>query len=320
MPAVDCSIVVAVYFNEGSLRATLQALQSEVIARNPGLRFEVVFVDDGSGDGSLAELLRLRAENPALVRVIRFTRNFGQASAVMAGLAHARGRSAAVMSADGQDPAALVHDMLREHFQNGHEIVVCTREDRDESAWRIWTSRLFYRLMRRLSFPNMPEGGFDFVLLGRRALDVLLRHNEVHLFFQGQVLWTGYAVKFIPYTRRRRLVGESRWTFGKKLTYLIDGVLSYSFLPIRLVSVLGIALALLGFLYAVLVFVARLTWGHPVEGWTPLMIVVLVLGGVQLLMLGMIGEYVWRTLAQVRNRDRYIIEAIYEDTTPGGPG
>lgn len=119
-------------------------------------------------------------------------------------------------------------------------------------------------------------------------------------------------VKFIAYRRRSRVIGESRWTFGKKLTYFIDGVLSYSILPIRLASLLGVALAFLGFVYAIVVFVARLAWDHPAEGWAPLMIVVLVLGGVQLLMLGMIGEYVWRTLAQVRNRDRYIIDQIYE--------
>jgi dolichol-phosphate mannosyltransferase len=312
MANIDCTIVIPVYFNQGSLRRTTACLQNDVLNANPHLRFEIIFVDDGSGDGSLQELLDIRQENPELVRIIKFTRNFGQVSAVMAGFAHAHGQCVVMMSADGQDPAALINDMLAAHLKGDYEIVVCTREGRDESAYRIWTSKIFYKLMRKLSFPNMPEGGFDFVLLGRRPLDVLLRHNEAHLFLQGQMLWTGFPIKFIGYQRRTREVGKSRWTLGKKLTYLIDGVLSYSFLPIRLASLAGFCLALLGFFYAVVVFAARVAWGHPVEGWTPLMIIVLVIGGVQLLMLGMIGEYVWRTLAQVRNRDRYIIDHIYE--------
>jgi dolichol-phosphate mannosyltransferase len=217
------------------------------------------------------------------------------------------------MSADGQDPPELINNMLRTHFEEGYEIVVYTREGRDESRYRILTSRIFYSLMRRLSFPNMPAGGFDFVLVGRKALEVLLRNQETHPFFQGQVLWLGFRTKFLGYRRRQREAGQSRWTFARKLTYLIDGVLSYSFFPIRAMSLLGIAFALLGFLYAVVVFVTRLFFQTPMKGWAPLMIVVLMIGGFQMLMLGVIGEYVWRTLAQVRSRDPYVIEAVYED-------
>ncbi len=312
--AVDCSIVIPVYFNEGSLEPTLASIKAKVIAQNPGRSFEVVFVDDGSGDGSLDELLRLRKEDPSLVRVVQLTRNFGQVAALLAGFSVARGLCALPISADGQDPVELMNEMIAAHFDEGYEVVACQRMGRDESFFRVVTSRFFYALMRRLCFANMPGGGFDYVLLGRRAKEFVLRSKESHAFFQGQILWPGYRTKFLSYHRRAREHGQSRWTFGKKLTYLIDGVTAYSFLPIRLMSSAGILLALCGFLYAGVVLVSKLIWGNPVQGWTPLMIIMLVVGGFQTLMLGMMGEYVWRILAQVRGREPYIIETIYDET------
>jgi dolichol-phosphate mannosyltransferase len=310
---IDYSIVIPVYFNEGCLTDTMASIRNDVIARNPGLCCEVIFVDDGSGDGSLDELLRLREQDPQIVKVIKLTRNFGQVNAIMAGLSYARGKCVIVMSADGQDPAVLVNDMLKAHFEEGFEIVACARQGRDESLYRLLTSELFYAITRKLSFPNMPTGGFDFVLLGRRAQDALLRNQEAHPFFQGQLLWTGFKTKFIEYRRLERKVGQSRWTFGKKLTYLIDGVMSYSFFPIRFISGMGALAAIAGFLYALLIIIVRIIWGKRIPGWTPLMVVTLVMGGFQMLMLGVVGEYMWRVLAQVRNRAPYIIETIYDN-------
>jgi glycosyltransferase involved in cell wall biosynthesis len=312
----DYSIVIPVYYNEGSLAPTLQDIQSQVIARNPGRSCEVIFVDDGSGDGSLAELLGLQQSYPELVRVVKLTRNFGQVSALLAGFAQARGRCVVFLSADGQDPAHLIDDMLRAHFEEGYEIVACAREGRDESLYRVLTSKMFYWLMRKLTFPEMPLGGFDFVLMGRRALQVMLANPEAHPFLQGQILWTGFSTKFIRYRRRQREVGVSRWGFGKKVTYLIDGVMSYSFVPIRLISLVGIIVACLGFLYALSIFIIKLVWDLPVQGWAPIMIVILVMGGMQMVMLGVIGEYIWRSLAQSRRRPAYVVDRIYDAETP----
>ena len=312
IPELDISIVVPVYFNEGSLALTLSSIKTDFIAGRPGLTWEVIFVDDGSGDGSLDELQRLREQNPTTVRIVKLTRNFGQVNALLAGFSLARGACAVAISADGQDPPALINEMFDAYSRDEAEIVACARHGRDESPYRIWTSRVFYRLIRWLSFPNMPQEGFDFVLVGRRPLAALLRNPDASPFFQGQLLWTGYPIKFINYRRQARRVGKSRWTFGKKLTVLIDGVMGYSFFPIRLISFTGLVAALLGFLYALVIFVSKLVFGNPVQGWTPLMIAVLVIGGFQMLMLGVVGEYVWRTLAQVRNRDRYLIDAVYE--------
>jgi len=309
---VDYSIVIPVYYNEGSLEKTMQALQQKVVDANPGRSGEIIFVDDGSGDGSLAELLRLRERYPDCIKIIKFTRNFGQVNALLAGFAYARGKCVVALSADGQDPPELINQMLDEFFRAGVEVVICARQGRDESYMRILASKLFYALMKKLSFPQMPAGGFDYFLLGRRALEKLLDNREAHPFLQGQILWTGFKPKIFYYRRREREIGVSRWSFGKKLTYLLDGVLSYSFVPIRLMSILGALIALSGFIYAVVIIFVKLIWGLPVQGWAPLMVVLLVISGIQLLMLGVIGEYLWRTLAQARNRDPYVIEAVYD--------
>jgi polyisoprenyl-phosphate glycosyltransferase len=314
----DFTVVVPVYFNEGLLVETMRGIHENVLAANPQRKGEVIFVDDGSRDGSLRELLEIRARHPDHVRVIQLTRNFGQVSAIRAGMAHARGECAIAMSADGQDPSALVNDMLRAHFDEGYEVVICARQGRDESAYRVWTSRFFYRLMRRICFPDMPRGGFDFVLLGRRARLMYLRSREAQPFLQGQILWMGFRAKWIEYRRLERKKGSSRWSFGRKLTYLIDGVTSYSFLPLRMASAVGIATAGLGFLYALVVLVNWLIQGNPVKGWTPLMIVVLILGGGQMLTLGVFGEYLWRVLAQVQQREPYLIDRIYDGEHPDG--
>jgi dolichol-phosphate mannosyltransferase len=316
---VDYSIVIPVYYNEGELRTTFEAIEREVILENPELSGEVVFVDDGSGDGSLAELLELHAEHPEIVRVIKLTRNFGQPAARLAGLSFARGRCVMSMSADGQDPAELLHQMLHAHIDEGWQVVICARKGRDESLYRSWTSRIFYGSMRSLRFHNMPAGGFDFVLLGRKALDVILKNREANPFFQGQVLWAGFPPKVLEYRRRKRKVGVSRWSFGKKLKLMLDAVLSYSYAPVRWMSVSGVAMALLGFLTAAVLVVRRLAWGTEVEGWTALIVVVLFTSGMQMLMIGILGEYQWRTLAQARDRDPFVVDEIYDATLDAAP-
>jgi glycosyltransferase involved in cell wall biosynthesis len=305
---VDYSIVVPVYHNEGSLRPLMDSIQKDVVLQHPDLTWEAIFVDDGSGDRSFEELLRIREEFSPHVRLVKFTRNFGQMSALLAGLSRCQGRCAIMMSADGQDPPSLINDMLKAHYEEGYEVVAGTREGREESLYRIVTSRIFYYLMRRLAFPNMPLGGFDFMLLGERALKTCLANLDTDVAPQGIVLWTGYRTKFIPYFRQKRTAGRSRWTFAKKLTALLDGIMGFSFFPIRLMSFLGTFFALLGFLYALIIAIGKIVWGNPVQGWAPIMIAMLVIGGLQLVMLGVMGEYIWRVLAQVRNRQPYVIE------------
>lgn len=311
--SVDYSIVIPVFFNQGTLKKTYHTLREEVITRNPDRTCEVIFVDDGSRDGSLEELVQLKEAYPKEnIKIIKFTRNFGQVAAIKAGYQMATGKCVINISADLQDPPGLINQMLDHFYNDNYEVVVCTRESRDEAYLKRKTSRMFYGIIKRLSFTNMPIGGFDFVLISNKVKTIILDRPESNPFWQGQVLWPGYSVKFIPYQRRKREIGRSRWTFSRKVKYLIDGVMSYSYFPLRLISITGILVALGGFIYAAIIFFARLFGNIRITGWAPLMIVVLMLSGIQMLMLGVIGEYLWRTLDQVRNRPPYIIEKIYD--------
>jgi polyisoprenyl-phosphate glycosyltransferase len=305
----DYTIVVPVYYNEGSLRGLADELRREVLAAFPGKRGQILFVDDGSGDGSYAVLQDLHRESPQDTCVVKLTRNFGQVNAWWCGMSMAEG-AVVVISADGQDLPADARRMLELHFAGTAEIVIGTRSTRDESAYRRWTSQLSYWLMRRLCFPDMPPGGFDFFVLGGRARNELLKRYLYHGFLQGQILQLGYRRVFLECNRQARKHGRSRWTFSRKLTYLLDGVLGYSFLPIRFMSLAGFVVAVLGFLYAILIVAVRLTWGLPVQGWAPLMIAVLLLGGFQMMMLGVIGEYLWRTFAQVRGTPPFVVDEV----------
>ena len=309
---IDCSIVIPVYCNELNVEPTFNKINEVVIKKNPHMKFEIIFVDDGSYDNSMQKLIDLKNSNEGLIKIIKFTRNFGQVNAIYAGYSRARGKCIVNISADLQDNPELINEMFRYHFEEKYPIVICTRSDREESFARRSTSKLFYAAMRKLSFQNMPAGGFDFLLIENRVKSLLLSNMEANAFWQGQILWTGYKVKFIPYTRQKRELGESKWTFSKKMKYLIDGVMGYSFLPIRIISILGILISLSGFLYAIFIVIAKFTGNVPFQGWAPLMIIVLLLSGFQMLMLGIIGEYLWRTLDEVRRRQAYVIETYYE--------
>jgi polyisoprenyl-phosphate glycosyltransferase len=315
MDNIDYSIVIPVYYNEGCLVPLVRSLTAAVLQANPKHLGEIIFVDDGSGDGSFDELRNIQKEFPALITIVKLTRNFGQAGALLAGYAHAKGKCVVTMSADGQEPPEMVNEMLRAFFQEDYEVVICARAGRDESLYRKVTSRLFYYLMRKVTFKSMPAGGFDCWLMGRRAFEAFSRNSDAHSFFPARVLWMGFRTKFLTYRRRERLTGVSRWTFWNKFTALLDGMMGYSFAPIRIMSLVGCVFSLLGFAYAGLITVDTLLLGNPVKGWAPLMIMILVIGGFQMIMLGVIGEYLWRTLAQVRGRDPYLIDAVYEPNT-----
>lgn len=297
------SFVIPVFRNEGSITPTYDALVSLVGKLDFG--YEFVFVNDGSDDGSMAELMRLHnADNK--VKVISFSRNFGQVAAIIAGFEEAKGDAVIMMSADLQEPVSLIEEMVSK-WRSGNEIVICHRIDREDGFIANNTSRVFYKLMKYAN-PKMPDGGFDFVLLGRQALDAFNQINERNRFFQGDVLWLGFSTAFIPYQRLKRTIGKSQWTLTKKLKYFIDGLLNTSYIPIRLMSLLGICFSFIGFIYALVIVYNRLINNTPFVGWAPLMITILIVGGLIMLMLGIIGEYVWRTYDETRKRPLYIIK------------
>ena len=315
---LDYTIVVPVYANSGSLQALYNTVVEDVFEKLPELSGGLVFVDDGSPDLSFEILKRLRDSDPKRVEVIKLSRNFGQASAILAGLQHSKSKCSIIMSADLQDPPSLILDMLKEHFDNQFEVVGAERVSREESFLRKIPGRIFFGLIRKLSFANMPIGGFDFVLIGARSRSFILAENAANPFWQGQMLWPGYPVKFLPYTRKERHSGKSMYSFSKKLKYFIDGIMGYSFAPIRGMSILGLFISLLGFGYAGFITVAKLMgWTTMTYGWAPIMISILVLSGFQMLMLGVIGEYLWRTMDEIRDRPRFLIDEelvnVFED-------
>jgi len=309
------SLIIPVYYNEENIPVTWKALAAPLAALPDGLEWEVIFVDDGSGDDSYARLREIQQEAPERVRIVKLTRNFGQVAAILAGMKLARGDCHVVMSADLQDPPELIVEMAKRWRGGERKIVLAVRTGNEEAIFSRVASRVFYKAMRRLAIPNMPDGGFDYFLVDRTVADIINQSDEKSTFLQGQILWTGYAPELIPYTRRKREIGKSRWTLSTKVEYLIDGFVSYTEAPIRLITLVGLFVSLCSFAYAMVILFFKLFWSLPVLGWAPLMIVILMLGGVQLVMLGVIGEYIWRNNHETRSRPNFIIEEVIEEVT-----
>ena len=298
------SFVIAVYHNEGALSKTHEKIQSVFSSGLEQHEYEIVFVDDGSTDGSLQEILKLK-EHDDQIKVITFTRNFGQMAAMLAGFKEATGDAIINISADMQDPVELIPQMV-EKWEEGSEIVICYRTDRADTLFSKLFSRFAYGVLR-MSIPQIPPGGFDFVLMDRKVMDAFNAIDVRHRFFQGDLLWTGYRTSFIPYVRLKRTIGKSQYNFGKKLKNFLDAVLDASYLPIRLISLVGIITSMLGMLYSVSIIFSWLRGETPFAGWAPIMIAILLVGGLIMVMLGVIGEYVWRINEEVRKRPNYVV-------------
>lgn len=301
------SIVVPVYHNAASLPDLLARFQ--VLAdQNADDTFEFVFVDDGSGDDSFDVLVRLGQEELRL-RVVKLSRNFGSNPAIMAGLSQVTGDVIAVIAADLQDPPEMIHEMLG-HWREGRKVVLAARKGRDDPGLTSFMADTFYKLFRRYAIKNMPERGFDFFLIDRQVCDLLNGIQENNAYLMGLILWLGFDPLVLHYDRREReeRYGRSMWTFARKFKYFVDSFVAFSYFPVRAVSVVGVMVSTLGLLYAVFIIVTRVLFGVESEGWASLMVVLLVVSGVQMLMLGVLGEYIWRNLDETRKRPRFIIE------------
>ena len=307
----DFSIVIPVYYNAESLPSVEKELREKVLQRNDGLQGEIVFVDDGSRDSSFEILSEIYADNPQDIRVFKLSKNFGQVNAIWCGYTHCD-NTVIFMSADGQDPVEVVNKMLDVHFNSGKEIVIATRESRDDSMQRKITSSIAYWLMKKLADKDMPTGGFDFCLLGNKARKALISCWQPHTFIQERILKLGFPREMIGYHRNSRKSGKSRWTFSKKITYMIDGILGHSYIPIRFMSFLGGLFSTASFLLAIYFLISYFAFGTEVRGLTPIVLLILFIGGVEMIMIGIIGEYLWRVLAQARNDPPFIIEKILE--------
>lgn len=302
------SIVVPVYYNEGSLSFLLVRLTA-VAETQRADSFEFIFVDDGSGDNSLS-LLKKFAELDSRVRVIRLSRNFGSNAAILAGLTYCLGDCAAFISADLQDPPEKLPEMIG-CWKSGAEVVLAVRHDRkgDPMITRIF-AYMFNRAFTVFVQKEITSQGVGFFLIDRKVIDVIVQCAEKNSHLIGLVLWSGFRRAVVEYDRISREHGQSRWTFAKKFNYFIDAFVAFTYLPLRISSALGILLAVAGAVYALIVLISRLMGDITVQGWTALMVVVLLASGVQLLMLGIIGEYLWRNLDATRRRPPFIIASL----------
>lgn len=305
------SIVVPVYYNASSLADLLLEIQA-VADKNLDDDFEFIFVDDGSGDHSFAVLDALAQSEPRM-RVIKLSRNFGSNPAIMAGLSQAKGDAVTAIAADLQDPPALIHDMLG-LWHEGNKVVIAARRERADPFPTSLLSDSFYKLFRRYALKTMPERGFDFFLIDRQVCGLINNIQENNAYLMGLILWLGFEPYVLYYDRQARAkkYGQSMWSLTRKFKYFVDSFVAFSYFPIRLASGLGILFSLFGLIYAAWVIFARLALGIETEGWASLMIVVLIAAGMQMLILGIIGEYMWRNLDETRRRPRFIIEKIIE--------
>jgi len=285
------------------------------MAASPDYDFELIIVDDHSSD-STPELIRQWASDDNRVRLLRLSRNFGSYAAMDAGLSVCRGDAAVLMASDLQDPPELI-PTLAQHWEGGSDIVWAVRAEREnERASVKVTSRLYYAIMRRLALPEMPRTGADFVLLDRKVIDAYLAIPEKNVNFVCLLFWMGFRQSFVPYVKQARASGRSKWTLAKKLTLFIDSIVAFSFAPIRLMAAIGALFALGGFGFAAFVFFARLA-GYLVTGtgYAALMVALMTGFGLVMLMLGFIGEYLWRTFDEARGRPRFIVEDVYPPIT-----
>jgi len=268
--------------------------------------FEFIFVDDGSSDRSFQFLENLAGKD-SRVKVIKLSRNFGSHAACLAGLAQATGDACTFLSADLQDPPEVIETLMNE-WARGYEVVIGIREWEKESS-RLFPT-IYYKAVRRFALKNMPETGTDVFLIDRKVVDAVVSIREKNTSIFGLILWSGFKQTIVQYKKERRQKGISKWTFGKKIKLFIDTFVSFSYIPLRLISIVGIMLAFMGFLYAFFIVFNRLFFSVPVEGWASLMVVLLVVSGTQLVFLGILGEYLWRNFDETRKRPAFIIDRM----------
>jgi dolichol-phosphate mannosyltransferase len=296
--------VVAPVYNEDQL---IEEFHRRVCSALDGLPFELVLVDDGSTDGTPLLLDQIADRDPR-VRVVSLSRNFGHQTALTAGLDHASGDAVVMMDADLQDPPELVTTML-DHWRAGCDVVYAVRSERaGESRFKLTTARWFYTLFGKLAQVELRNNSGDFRLLDRRALDALLAMRERNRFLRGMTVWVGYTQAAVPYQRDARYAGETKFTVTKMLRFSVDAILSFSDRPLQLATLLGFLISTLAFIAIPVVVVLRIL-GSYLPGFGAITIAVLLLGGIQLIALGIIGEYVGRIYDEVKGRPLYLVRA-----------
>jgi polyisoprenyl-phosphate glycosyltransferase len=299
------SVVVPCFNEEEVIEACHERLVTTL--KSMPVDFEIIYINDGSTDGTIQALKDIRNHEPR-VSVIDFSRNFGKEIALSAGLDHARGDAVVVIDADLQDPPELIPELYKA-FLEGYDVVYAKRQARNgETFLKKLTARYFYRVMRILVKPAIPEDTGDFRILSRRAVDTLKKFREQHRFMKGLFAWIGYPQKELVYNRDARLAGKTKWNYWKLWNFALEGITSFSIEPLKVSTYLGLLTAVFAFVYALFIVYKTIAFGEPVRGYPSLMVVILFLGGVQLTVLGILGEYMGRIFNETKNRPLYIVK------------
>lgn len=298
------SIIVPAY-NEKENIPILYERISNVTKNIPSYNFEYIFVDDFSTDNSF-EILKTISKEDNRIKLLKFSKNFGSHIACVAGLSYCSGNAAIVMSADMQEPPELIPELINKWCQK-YDVVWAVREERSESKLKVLFAKLYYFVMRKIALKDFPLRGSDMFLIDRKVVDVVVSIKEKNTTLFGLICWSGFNQTTIPYKREKRKAGKSKWTFPKQIKLAIDSFVSFSYLPIRLSSYLGFFISFIGFSYALFIIIRAFFNKGQVAGWSSLMVVLLIVSGIQLLILGILGEYLWRSLEESRKRPLFII-------------
>ena len=305
------SIVVPCHNEEAMIDLFYQELRT-VLNGIQGYDFEVILVNDGSSDTTLEKIQSL-AMKDACFKFISFSRNFGKESAVYAGLSYARGDIAVVMDADLQDPPSLIPQML-DYIANGYDSVATRRVTRTgEPIIRSFFARQFYKLIKRISSVDMVDGARDYRMMTRQVVDAILSMQEYHRFSKGIFGWVGFKTHWIPYENVERIAGESSWSFWRLFAYAIEGIIAFTVMPLRVASFSGVLFSVLAFIYLIYIIVRTFVLGIDVPGYASTIAVVLLMGGIQLLSVGVLGEYMARTYMEVKQRPAFIVKETNTD-------
>jgi polyisoprenyl-phosphate glycosyltransferase len=300
----DLSVIIPIFNEEDNISRLVSRLKK--VIQDLGTTYELIFVNDGSRDNSIHIIKELAKEDPT-VRYIDFSRNFGHQIAVTAGLDAAKGNAAVIIDADLQDPPELIIDLYRK-YQEGYNVVYAKRKRRKgESFFKRFTARLFYRLLSRITSINIPLDTGDFRIVDRKIIDVLREMPEQQKFLRGQIAWIGFRQTFVEYDRDERSAGKTGYTLKKMFRLAIDGITSFSNFPLKFATFTGFIVSGLSFLMILYALYSRFIIKEYQPGWTSLMLVVLFLGGIQLISIGIIGEYISRLSTNVRKRPLYIV-------------
>ncbi len=302
------SILIPCYNEE----KTLPLLYPELVKLMEGLpnyEWEIMFVNDGSGDNTLQLLQQLRQQDKR-INYVDLSRNFGKEVAMLAGFDYVTGDCMVIVDADLQDPPALIPEMIK-YWEEGYEDVYAKRRTRGKESWmRKWLSIKFYKLLQRTSRFDVMQNVGDFRLLDRRCINALRRMRESERYTKGMFCWIGFNKKEVEFDRGDRVAGHSSWGYRQLFSLAIDGITSFTSAPLRISTFVGFIVSMLAFIYMIYVFVKALIWGDPVQGYPSMVILMLFLGGIQLLSLGIIGEYIGRIYNETKNRPDYIVRGF----------